>query len=245
MENIAADYLLNKKVHIIQSDDAYKTSSDAVLLSSMVYNIKDGAKILDVGSGTGSISLCLAYRFKKADITGFEVQENLVELATMSAEQNKFINLKYICHDITKKQAPCPFCSFDHVITNPPYFQSGSISPNQSKAAAHAGKNITLSEWLQFCIKMLKPFGTLYLIHRVEALDKILHFLHKKTGNINIIPVYSKEGQKAKRVIISAQKDSKAGVNILPPLLIHNENGHTPAANQILRDGKSYFEIDF
>ena len=60
-----------------------------------------------------------------------------------------------------------------------------------------------------------------------------------------MLPVYSKKGQKAKRVIVRAQKDSKAGVSLLPPLIIHDENGHTSAAEQILRGGKSYFEIDF
>ena len=245
MEKTTNDYLLNKKVRIVQSDDGYRTSSDAVLLASMMHNVKDGAKILDVGSGTGSVSLCLAYRFKKTEIVGFEIQEELVELAKKSAALNGFENLKYFCHDIKEKKAPFNFCSFDYVITNPPYFKKGSVSPNKSKAAAHNGQDIGLDEWLRFCIKMLKPFGTLYLIDRAEALDEILSLLYKKTGNIQILPVYSKKGQDAKRVILSAQKDSKASVQILSPLVVHDEKGHTKAAEQILRDGKSYFEIDF
>ena len=239
------DYLLNKKVRIIQSDDAYRTSSDAVLLAAMMHRIKSGAKILDVGSGTGSVSLCLAYRFRTAEIIGFEIQEKLVELANMSAKVNGFENLKYFCHDIKEKKTPFDFCSFDYVITNPPYFQPGYVSENQSKAAAHNGQDIGLDEWLRFCIKMLKPFGTLCLIDRAEALDEILSLLYRKTGNIQILPVYSKKGQDAKRVILLAQKDSKASVRILNPLIVHDEKGHTKAAEQILRDGKSYFEIDF
>ena len=245
MTDCIKNYLLNQKVQLFQSAHKYKTSSDAVLLASMVHKLKKGAKILDVGSGTGSVSLCLAYRFPDADITGFEIQDELVEVSNMSAEVNQFKNLKYICYDINNKKPPYSFCSFDCVITNPPYLTSGTKSPNMSKAIAHNGENITLQEWLAFCIKMLKPFGELYLIDKAEKSDEILSILYQKTGNITVLPIYSKQGQKAKRVIIRAQKDSKAGVNILPPLIIHNENGHTPQADQILRGGKSYFEIDF
>ena len=239
------DYLLDKKVKIIQGGETYKTSSDAVLLASMMHKVKNGAKILDVGSGGGSVSLCLAYRFKQAQIVGLEIQEKLVELAAMSAKANGFENLNFVCHDISKKTAPYAFCSFDYVITNPPYFKNGSVSPNESKAAAHNGENVSLPQWLKFCIKMLKPFGTLYLIERAEVLDEILSILYQKTGNIQVLPVYSKKAQKAKRVIVSAQKDSKAGLSVLPPLVVHDENGHTFAAEEILRVGKSYFEIDF
>ncbi|MBO7605334.1 MAG: methyltransferase domain-containing protein [Elusimicrobiaceae bacterium] len=243
MENITNDYLLGKKVKIFQKKDGYKTSSDAVLLSSFVQSAKDGYHILDVGSATGGISLCLAYRLKNANIAGFEIQPDLADLANLSAEANGFSNLKYFTHDIKQKKAPFDFCSFDAVVTNPPYAKDGSVSPNKSKALAHTQNDMTLEQWLSFCLKMLKPFGKLYLIHKAEALDEILNILYQKTGDITILPIYSKKGQNATRVIIRAQKDSKAPLKILPPFVVHNLKGYTPAAEAILRDGKSYFEI--
>jgi len=244
MTNIKNDYLLDKKVKMFQSDEGYKTSSDAVLVSSLLFNIKDGEKILDVGSGTGGISLCLAHRLPKAEITGFEVQKKLTDLANTSAKANNFQNLKYICYDIKEKKAPIHFGSFDHVITNPPYEKNGSKSPNISKATAHNQESLTLEDWLKFCLKMLKPYGYLYLIHRAEALDEILSILYKRAGNIRVIPVYSKKTEKAKRVMLIAQKDSKTPLTILPPLIVHEKEGYTEKAKQILRSGKSFFEID-
>jgi len=242
MENVVKNYLLDQKVVMFQDIKAYRTSSDAVLLSAMVDNIKDGAKILDIGSGVGGVSLCLAYRFSKAHITGFEIQPDLVALANKNAKENGFENLTYITHDIRQKKAPLDFCSVDVVVTNPPYGVSGTKSPNKSKATAHNIEDFSLEKWLKFCLKMLKPFGTLYLIHRAEALDEILSVLYAKAGDINVLPIFSKEGQNAKRVIIKAQKDSKAPLKILPPLIVHNSDGHTKAAEAILRDGKSYFD---
>ena len=244
MNEYTQDYLLDKKIKMFQSNDGYKTSSDAVLLSSLVFDVKEDEKILDVGSGTGGISLCLAHRFPNNQIAGLEIQQKLAELADLSAKANGFSNLKYIKHDIKEKKAPFPFNSFDRVITNPPYARNGSKSPNKSKALAHNQENITLKEWLAFCLKMLKPYGLLYLIDRTEALDEILTALYQKAGNINLIPIYSKKGQLAKRVMLIAQKDSKTPLKISEPLIVHNEVKYTRAAEEILRGGKSFFEID-
>ena len=85
------DYLLDKKVKIFQPVNGYRASTDAVLLSSLV-QIKNGDDILDVGSGTGAVSLCLAHRLQNQNpqITGLEIQPELAELSNASAQANGF-----------------------------------------------------------------------------------------------------------------------------------------------------------
>ena len=245
MDNFTNDYLLNKKVRILQPVDGYRASSDAVLLASLIENIKLSDTILDVGSGTGAVSLCLAYRFPENHITGLEIQPQLADLAKQSADINNFSNLVYYQADIRQKKLPVSPCFFNHVITNPPYSEHDRPSPNLSKALAHNHTDFTLNEWLKFCLKMLKPFGKIYLINRVEAIDEILNTFSKRAGGIKIIPVYSKPGQQAKRILISAQKDSKAPTVICPPFYMYNSDGtYTRAADEILRKGKSFFTID-
>lgn len=238
------DYLLDKRIKIFQPLDGYRTSSDAVLLSALPDNIKAGENILDVGSGTGGISLCLAHRHTANEIIGLEIQPELAVLAQQSAEANGFSHLQYLHCDIKQKTLPIAACSFNHVITNPPYSDHDMPSPNFSKATAHNHHNFDLSSWLHFCLKMLKPFGHLYLINRAEALNEILTALNGRAGAVKIIPVYSKPGQNAKRVMVSAQKDSKTPTIILPPLYIHKTDGsYTDAANAILRQGKTVSEV--
>lgn len=240
MDNFTNDYLLNKKVRILQPVDGYRASSDAVLLASLIENIKLSDTILDVGSGTGAVSLCLAYRFPENHIAGLEIQPQLADFAKQSADINNFANLVYYQADIRQKKLPVSPCFFNHVITNPPYSEHDRPSPNLSKALAHNHTDFTLNEWLKFCLKMLKPFGKIYLINRVEAIDEILNTFSKRAGGIKIIPVYSKPGQQAKRILISAQKDSKAPTVICPPFYMYNSDGtYTRAADEILRKGKS------
>lgn len=240
------DYLLNKKVKIFQPVNGYRASTDAVLLSSLPAKIKCGDTILDVGSGTGAVSLCLAQRLLSLNlsITGLEIQPELAELSNLSAQANGFANfLRFINCDINHKTNNPEPCSFHHVITNPPYSLEDMPSPNSGKSTAHNFHNSDLSSWIKFCLRMLRPQGYFYMVNRAEALTEILTGLNGKAGNIQIIPVYSKNGQKAKRVLISAQKDSKAPAVILPSLIIHTNDGkYSPAAENILRLGINLFD---
>ena len=247
MQNYSQDYLLDKKVKIFQPLDGYRASTDAVFLSALLSGVKPHEKILDVGSGTGAISLCLAERFKNKNIsiTGLEIQPELAELSNISAKENGFDFVKFINTDIA---APLPagmkFCSFNHVISNPPYAQDDMPSPNQSKALAHNHHNFSLKDWIAFCIKMMAPHAYFYMINRAEAVDEILACIHGKLGHIEIIPLFSKAGQNAKRIIIRAQKDNHTPTKIFHGPIIHLDNGeYTETAHKILRLGLGFDEI--
>lgn len=241
------DYLLNLQVKIFQPVNGYRASTDAVILSALPTQIKPKDKILDIGSGTGAISLCLAHRLQSQNVQihGFELQSDLAELSNLSAQANGFSDfLHYHNLDISKDTLPEKPNSFQHVISNPPYSEADMKSPNKSKSLAHNFADFNLNDWIQFCLKMLAPFGWFYMINRAEALPQILHSLHEKAGDITIIPLLSKTHQNAKRVMVSARKNSKTPAVIKPDFIIHQEDGnYTPQAEQILRLGKSFAEI--
>lgn len=237
MADYSEDYLLDKRVKIFQPLEGYRAAIDAVLLAAAVEDVRPGENILDVGSGTGAVSLCLAARCKNTPIIGAEVQPRLTELANMSAKANGFDCLQYLNLNIF--EAGLPFCSFAHVVSNPPYFESNMpTSPKGGKATAHTFSRGGLSEWINICIKMIRPQGYFYMINRAEALDEILALLHGRLGEICVWPLYSKPGQAAKRVIVRARKDSRAPLKLAPGLVIHEDDGaYTPAAEAILRGG--------
>lgn len=241
MADYTEDYLLDKKIKIFQPVDGYRASIDAVMLAAAVDRVHSGDTILDVGSGTGAVSLCLAERFKSdaPQITGVELQPRLAELANLSAAANGFDNLHYLTCNIS--DCPLPNCQFAHVITNPPYAENDPASPNASKATAHNLTGFDLEGWIKFCIKKIKPQGYFYMINRAAALEDILATLHGRLGAIEVWPLYSKAGQAAKRVIVRARKDFKTPLVIHPGIVVHGEDGgYSPAAEHILREGAAW-----
>lgn len=245
MQNYTNDYLLDRRVKIMQPVNGYRASTDAVMVSSLVHKVKKGDKILDVGSGTGAISLCLAARFfsQAPQITGLELQPELAELANLSAAANGFENILhyYNCNIQNKPDFITP-STFQHVISNPPYTDHDMPSPNPGKAMAHNHTGLTLSDWIKFCIKMLAPQGMFYMINRAEAVDEILAAIHGKLGNIVLIPLFTKAQDKAKRVMITAKKASKTPTVIYPAFTVHTNDGYTDKAFAVLREGKSFFD---
>lgn len=244
------NHLQDKKISIFQPIDGYRASIDAVMISSAVSNVKKGDNILDVGSGTGAISLCLAHKFQNiaSQIIGLETQTRLFELSNMSSKENGFDSfLSYINFDIRNKideKTIIKPISFSHVVTNPPYSQSDMESPNKSKATAHNHQDFSLESWIKFCIKMMKPKGYFYMINRAEAVDEILSVIRKgKLGNIKIVPIQSKENEDAKRVIIIAQKGSKTSTVIKRPIIVHDETGgYSNKTDNIFRNSASLLE---
>lgn len=241
MVDYTADYLLDKQIRIFQPIDGYRASTDAVFLSSLISRVKANEQILDVGSGTGAVSLCLAHRFPQNKIIGLEIQPELTALSNMSARANAFENLCYFNCDINKPLSnQIAKGSFEHVVSNPPYSDHDMPSPKIGKATAHNFNQSDLSKWIDFMLTMLKPNGYFYMVNRAEALDEILYSLHKKAGAIDIVPLYSKACHPAKRVLISARKNSKTPLKIEPELVIHKVNGdYTDEAHRILRLGQN------
>lgn len=240
MPDYTQDYLLDKQIKIFQPENGYRASSDAVFLSSLISRLSPGEQILDVGSGTGAVSLCLARRFPQNQIIGLEIQSELAHLSTLSAAANGFDNLRYINCDIRQPLTELSYGSFHHVITNPPYTDHDMPSPNPGKATAHNHHDFSLSEWISFCLKMLRPQGWLHMVHRAEAIGEILFSLHGKAGAITIVPLFSKNGQPAKRLLISTRKNVKTPATILPGIVVHTSDGNYSAeAHRILRCGES------
>jgi tRNA1(Val) A37 N6-methylase TrmN6 len=96
-----------------------------------------------------------------------------------------------------------------------------------------------LSLWIEYAFRHLKPHGTLTLIHRADALALILAELSAQpAGAVKILPIVSRAGESAKRVIVSAIKDRKSPLELLSPLVVHKADGGYEDICQAILNGE-------
>ena len=236
MKNVTTDDFLNGKIKLRQSVKGLRATSDAVLVAAAV-KAKKYDSVLDVGAGNGVIGLCIGARVP-VSLTALEIQENLVQLIQENAALND-LRITVIRTDLFNAPDPLKGRQFCHVVTNPPFYEAtGRARANKEQAMAYMA-NFNLDKWLVYCLKHLRSRGTFTMIHRPELLGQILMILEQKLGAIEVIPIYSKSGQIAKRVIIRGVMGSRKPMVVLPGIVMHTQSDRpTVSATKLLRQGK-------
>ena len=239
------DSFLDGRLTIVQPASGPRAAIDALFLAAAVpARMGEANKVLEAGAGTGVVSLAICARVEDAHITGVEVQGELAALARENARQNGFEDRCAIIEaDITGsgqelKNAGLLRESFDHVAANPPFYTQGRCreASNPQTAKAYSAGQGELEKWIRFLTTMAAPRATLTLIHRAEALAELLGLLEGRFGGVAVYPLFPREGEPAKRILVQGIKGSRAPVELLPGMVLHKPNGdYTESADEVLR----------
>lgn len=235
------DGFLGGRLMLAQPLGGYRAGADAVMLAAACPAVA-GETVLELGCGAGAALLCLGARVPGVRLTGLELQERYAALARDNAAENG-IEARILTGDLTRMPAELRLLGFDHVIANPPYFQSGTIAPDAGRGTARH-EEAPLSLWIETALRRLRQGGWLTLIHRAERLGAILAGLDGAAGEITILPVSARLGREAGRVIVLARKGGRAPMRLLFPFVMHEKPAHdgdgedlSSAAHTVLRDG--------
>ena len=258
-EAISHDALLGGQVTLRQHAAGYRVAMDPVLLAASV-PATTGETVLDVGTGVGAAMLCLATRLPGIHVTGVEVQRELAHLAAENIAENGLTErVEVMVGDLQRPPPRLVPRSFDHVMANPPYFEAGRVraSGKNEKATANIEGIGGLEAWTAYCLSMVRPGGTITVIHRTDRLAELLALLTGKSGDLVIFPLWPHQpfdenggashgeeilpGQPpiaAKRIIVRAVAGAKGPLRMAAGLVLHNVDGnHTKTADFVLRHG--------
>lgn len=233
------DDLLGRPGKIIQSDDVFSFSLDAVLLAEFVWVPIQQGKLVDLCAGTGAIPLFLSYR-TKGTVTGVEIQSRLVDMANRSIEVNGLEERLHIVEgDVKSAAALLGHSRYDVVTCNPPYFLANETSlrnQNEHHTIARHEVLCTLEDCIRSASQLVKPGGKVAFVHRPERLLDILTLMRAyRIEPKRMQLVYPKGGRDANTLLIEGAKDGKPGLTILPPFIVYEEDDtYTKAMRDIL-----------
>lgn len=235
---VTEDSFLGGKIRLKQPKSGFRAGTDTVLLASAI-KAKPYEAVLELGVGSAVGLCCLAARVPNLELVGVEKQPEVAKIANENIENCKF-NGKIIEADIFDLPKELRLRQFDHVMLNPPFFESSAHSaPNDpSKAISHIAHE-TLADWLDVARKRLRAKGILTIIHRASMLGEILNGL-EGFGNIKILPITGGRNLEAKSVLVCASWQSRSALKILPFLMTHDFEGNaTSSLQNIARDGQA------
>ena len=106
-----------KQFEIFQDRCAMKVGTDGVLVGAWA---RGGSRILDIGSGTGLISLMMAQRYQDARVVGIDMDEDACRQACENVASSPFADRVEIVH--SRLQDFLPEEKFDAIVSNPPFF---------------------------------------------------------------------------------------------------------------------------
>ena len=228
-ENERIDDLEYKNLKIIQNKKGFCFGIDSVLLSDYAKNIKKNSTVIDIGTGTGIISLLLCKKTELKKIYGIEIQKEVAEMASRSVKinnlQDKFEVINLDINQIFEIFEPN---KFDAIVTNPPYKKNntGLKSIEEKQLISRHEVKCTLEDIIEKSSKLLKSLGEFYMVHRAERLVDIMCLLRKyKLEPKNIRFVQSKVEEKPSLILIKAVKNAKEFLKIDKPLVVYDEYG--------------------
>ncbi|WP_278379059.1 tRNA1(Val) (adenine(37)-N6)-methyltransferase [Chryseobacterium arthrosphaerae] len=186
-----------KQFEIQQSRDVFRVGTDGVLLGALAA-VESAFRILEIGTGTGLISLMLAQRNPLADFLGLDISADAAALTALNFENAPFRErMKNIHQDFKTFETEE---KFDLIVSNPPYFEE---SGSEKDKIARQTVELNFMQLISKSAQVLSEGGILSVIIPVEAGVAFISiagenklFLNRK---VNIKGI---EGAKVKRLVL-------------------------------------------
>lgn len=155
-----------------------KIGSDAVLMGSLLDINRNSHSALEIGTGSGVISLMLAQRYSQTNFTSIEIDLDSSQQAeenfknSIFSDRIKLVSVDFLSFDSQQK--------YDLILSNPPYFYHSLKNDNHQKSVARHIDWEIFVKWLDKCIDLSDLHTEIAFILPVEAFEKTNSYLTAK-----------------------------------------------------------------
>ena len=207
-------------------DGTFPLSTDSMVLAHFA-RLPKNARVLDLGSGCGTLGLLLCAKDPGCTVTGLELDETAHEAALENIRRNQLGGrMESICADLRTVPTFQKPGSFSCCISNPPYFPSGPAS--KAVPLARREDLCSLEELIRAAAWPLKYGGDFFLVHKPERLAEIIALGNKQGLEAKrLCLLRHKEQGPISLVLLQLRKGGKPGLKIEEQALFDKENNPT------------------
>ena len=221
-----------KEFSIQQDVNTHKVGTDAMLLGAYI-DASNQSFGLDIGAGTGVLSLMLAQRNPSIQITCIEIDKKSSDECSANIKESPWSNrIQLINHDFIEYEFTH---KFDLVFSNPPYY----LTDNSSNDATMRTKHITLTkieEWFCKIASLLLPEGVVWMIWPSESSKRIIEIASAhKLFVLTKINLYSKANILSRTILCFSFQENKA-VNEDTLIIRNHDNSYSDAYRSLTSD---------
>ena len=188
--------------------NVFPLSTDSMVLCHFV-RLPKSARVLDLGSGCGTLGLLLCSRNEACTITGLEIDETAHQAALENIRRNGLEpRMESICTDLRSASERFSPGGFSVCVSNPPYFSGGPAS--RATPIARREDVCGLRELMEAAACTLKFGGDFFLVHRPERLAELISagaecslelkrlglVRHRQDGPVSLILLQFRKGAK-------------------------------------------------
>jgi len=200
---------------------------DAYLLAGFV-RAKPGQRMIDLGTGTGTVPILLASFHPGLSLVGVEIQPRLAAAARANVAANAMADkVEILEQDVRVITRFLPAGHFSQVVSNPPYYKlrTGRVNPSMERAMARHEIALTLQQLVETASVLLEDRGVLNLIFTPERLPELLGEMktHRIAPN-RLRMVHSYRASPATLALVAGTKDGRSHMAVEPALIIYEKN---------------------
>lgn len=156
---------------VVQKNSGMKICTDAVLFGAMA-PIQSGDMVLDIGAGTGVLSL-MAAQLGATQITAVELTLEAYQEASVNFANSPWSKQLEAVHQDIQSFAITATRLYDLIISNPPFFENHSRTSDVLRNTARHTDQLPFSDLLSIAEQLLSPQGLFYLLIPVHAVAKV------------------------------------------------------------------------
>lgn len=200
-------YFEFKQFTVYHDQCAMKVGTDGVLLGAWT-KVDSASTALDIGTGTGLISLMLAQRNGDINIDAIDIDHDAIKQATENVNNSPF-NSQIHCYNLSLQDfAKLKSREYDLIVSNPPFFDQSLKSPKQNRTLARHTDSLFIEELIGLSSLLLNENGRFSLIYPYENKDQILSLA--KRNNLHpsrITEVLPTPTSSPKRILIELSRE--------------------------------------